>query len=147
MTVVNRVATEEFTVKIGNSYRTFPANTDVAIPINLADMDVNFWGKDAHMFNMQRTGLVQNSAVFNGVLLDDTTFPDRRDNSNRPCPGKWWAMEIAVGVIQRLGKVRREVYNIELEKGAWKEDAQFNDAGSVGPPPAIGDRRRRSLID
>merc|ERR1712232_273052 len=76
VTVVNRVATEPFTVKVGSNDHTFPKGTNVAIPINLADMDKKFWGKDAHKFNTQRTGLVQNIAVFNGVGLDDTTFPD-----------------------------------------------------------------------
>jgi hypothetical protein len=104
VTVSNQVATEDFSVTVGGSVRNFPKGTNVGIPLALGNTDKNFWGHDAHDFNMHRKGLMQNNVVWNGV--------GHREGNRRWCPGRERAMEIARGILVRLGKIRRKALGI-----------------------------------
>merc|ERR1719401_2174820 len=100
VTVSNRVATEDFSCKVKGHERHFPKGTNVGIPLALANTDPLQWGEDAHEFNMDRKGLLKNNVVWNGV--------GTRPGNGRWCPGRERAMQIARGVIVRLGKIRQK---------------------------------------
>ena len=96
---IDRVATEEFTVKMLGRNRTFPAGTPIVIPMYLAMFDENIWGKSTYEFDHNRDKLVENHMLFQSV---------GNKHAGRMCPGKFFAMNMCSEIITECGKVRRE---------------------------------------
>ena len=94
----HRVATEPFTVKMLLKDRTFPAGTEIMIPLSLSMFDENVWD-DAFEFNHNRHDLVKLNMMFHSV---------GNKQAGRMCPGKVFAMKMISEIIVRCGKVRRE---------------------------------------
>ena len=98
----HRVATEPFTVKIAGRERTFPAGTQVIIPMILGLLNEAFWGPTTYAFNAQRENLCPYHMAFHSV-------GDR--HAGRICPGRDIALTMLVDVLITIGKVRRAAPN------------------------------------
>jgi hypothetical protein len=98
VTATHRVATEPFTATVAGKERTFPAGTQVLIPLSLGLLDGSFWGSTVYEFNPKRENLCPYHMGFHSV-------GDR--SAGRICPGKDIALKMLVDVVSTVGKVRR----------------------------------------
>ena len=94
----HRVATEPFTVTIGEQEQTFPAGTKVLIPMSLGLLDEDFWGASTYEFDAQRENLCPYHMGFHSV-------GDR--HAGRICPGKEIALNMMIDILVTVGRVRR----------------------------------------
>ena len=100
MYLIDRVATEEFTVKMLGRDRTFPAGTVILIPISLSMFDKNVWGDNAYAFDLNRPCLIEKSMMFHSV---------GERHAGRMCPGKYFTLNMVTDIIIKCGKARREL--------------------------------------
>jgi hypothetical protein len=98
VTGTHRIATEPFTANIAGAERTFPAGTQVLIPLSLGMLDEGFWGATAYDFDAQRENLCPYHMGFHGV---------GERSAGRICPGKDLALEMLIDVMIAVGHVRR----------------------------------------
>eukprot|EP00542_Grammatophora_oceanica_P009934 CAMPEP_0194044462 /NCGR_PEP_ID=MMETSP0009_2-20130614/15928_1 /TAXON_ID=210454 /ORGANISM="Grammatophora oceanica, Strain CCMP 410" /LENGTH=448 /DNA_ID=CAMNT_0038688991 /DNA_START=49 /DNA_END=1398 /DNA_ORIENTATION=- len=89
---------EKFTVKIRGKDQTFPAGTEVFIPMLLGMIDEKKWGPTTYEFDHNRENVVEDNMIFHSV--GDRT-------NGRICPGKEVAVKMMTDVLIELGKVRR----------------------------------------
>ena len=95
----HKVATEDFTARIGNRDVEFKKGTIVFIPMVLAGLDSKVYGKDTFEFNQNRENLCPFSTIFH-------SFGDQ--TNGRVCPGKPVADSMITDILINLGKSRRE---------------------------------------
>jgi hypothetical protein len=96
----HRVATEPFfTVQMLSKDRTFPAGTEIMIPLSLSMFDENVWD-DVFGFNHNRYDLGKSNMMFHSV--------GNKQATSRMCPAKGFSMTMISEIIARCGKVRRE---------------------------------------
>jgi cytochrome P450 len=106
VTGTHRIATEPFTANIAGAERTFPAGTQVLIPLSLGMLDEGFWGATAYDFDAQRENLCPYHMGFHGVGVDAVS-PEENRSAGRICPGKDLALEMLIDVMIAVGHVRR----------------------------------------
>ncbi|NJR66590.1 MAG: cytochrome 450 [Leptolyngbyaceae cyanobacterium CRU_2_3] len=98
VSATHRVATAPFTATVAGEERTFPAGTQILIPMSLGLLDQGFWGDTTYEFDAQRQNLCPYHMGFHSV-------GDR--SAGRICPGKDVALDMLIDVISTVGKVRR----------------------------------------
>ena len=98
VSATHRLATESFTVTIAGKERTFPAGTNILIPMSLGLLDESIWGPTTYEFNAKRENLCPFHMGFHSV-------GDR--SAGRICPGKDIALDMLVDIIITVGKMRR----------------------------------------
>jgi cytochrome P450 len=98
VSATHRIATEAFTVTIAGKAQTFPAGTNILIPMSLGLLDESIWGPTTYEFNANRENLCPYHLGFHSV-------GDR--SAGRICPGKEVALEMLVDILITVGKVRR----------------------------------------
>jgi len=98
VTISHRVSTGSFRCNINGKSYTFPKGTKIAIPICMANVDAEYWGPTTFDFDMDRPRLAESFMGFNSV--------GGRSNG-RECPGKDLVMNLAVELLQRVGRARR----------------------------------------
>ncbi|MBD1877253.1 cytochrome 450 [Nodosilinea sp. FACHB-131] len=94
----HRIATEAFTVTIAGKAQTFPAGTNILIPIGLGLLDESIWGSTTYEFNANRENLCPFHMGFHSV---------GDHSAERICPGKEVALDMLVDILITVGKVRR----------------------------------------
>lgn len=95
----HKVATEDFTARVGNRDVEFKKGTIVFIPMILASLDKSVYGADTFEFNQKRENLCPFSTMFH-------SFGDQ--TNGRVCPGKAISESMVADILINLGKSRRE---------------------------------------
>ena len=98
VSATHRIATETFTVTIAGKIQSFPAGTNVLIPVSLGLLDESIWGASTYEFDANRKNLCPFHMGFHSV--GDLS-------AGRICPGKDIALEMLVDILISVGKVRR----------------------------------------
>lgn len=98
VSATHRIATEAFTVTIAGKAQTFPAGTNILIPMSLGLLDESIWGSTTYEFNANRENLCPFHLGFHSV---------GDHSAGRICPGKEVALEMLVDILITVGKVRR----------------------------------------
>ena len=91
----HKVATEDFTAKIGNRDVKFPKGTIIFIPMLLASLDEEVYGKSTFEFDHNRKNLCPFSTIFH-------SFGEQ--TNGRVCPGKAVAEHMIIEMLIALGK-------------------------------------------
>mmetsp|Transcript_7665 Transcript_7665/g.11483 ORF Transcript_7665/g.11483 Transcript_7665/m.11483 type:complete len:459 (+) Transcript_7665:67-1443(+) len=94
----HKVAQENFVARIRNRDVEFSKGTIIFIPMQLASIDENEYGKSTFHFDHNRENLCPRSTFFHSVG-DET--------NGRICPGKHIAEEMLIDVLIALGKIRK----------------------------------------
>ena len=95
----HKVATEDFTARIGNKDVKFKKGTIVFIPMFLAGLEKGVYGRDAFEFNHKRESLCPFSTIFH-------SFGEQ--TNGRICPGRAIAENMIIDIMIALGKCRRQ---------------------------------------
>jgi cytochrome P450 len=98
VSATHRIATEAFTVTIAGKTQTFPAGTNILIPMSLGLLDESIWGSSTYEFNANRENLCPFHMGFHSV-------GDR--SAGRICPGKEVALDMLVDILITVGTARR----------------------------------------
>ena len=95
----HKVAQEFFVARIRNRDVEFSKGTIIFIPMQLASIDENEYGKSTFHFDYNRKNLCSRSTIFHSI---------GEETNGRICPGKNVAEEMLIDVLIALGKIRKK---------------------------------------
>lgn len=95
----HRVAPEPFSARIGGKQETFPAGTQITVPLNIGLTDEAFWGKTALEFDHLRPNLQEDYMAFNSY---------GSKGKGRECPGRKLAEDMLTDALIAIGHVRQQ---------------------------------------
>jgi hypothetical protein len=93
----HKVATEDFTARVGNKDVKFKKGTIIYIPMILAGLNTSVYGKTTFDFDHNRENLCPFSTIFHSF---------GKQTNGRVCPGQEVAEEMMIDVLIALGECR-----------------------------------------
>lgn len=97
VSTTHKVATEDFTARVGNKDVKFKKGTIIFIPMFLAGLNSGVYGNDTFEFDHKRKNLCPFSTIFHSF---------GKQTNGRVCPGREVAEHLMIDVVIALGKCR-----------------------------------------